>query len=149
MEFSRQEYWSGLPFPSPGVLPDPEIEPRPPTLQADSLPTELWGKPPPLTLFIVMLPKAHLTLHSRMSDSRWVITPWWLYGSLGSFLYNSSPWLTEWEICGLLSLTWAGPSLLHHLAFMEFLSMGRNCSAWGPSVSCLSLSKSETLKNLV
>ena len=34
MEFSRQEYWSGLPFPSPGDLPDPGIEPRSPTLQA-------------------------------------------------------------------------------------------------------------------
>ena len=35
----------------------------------------------PLDLFIVMLPNAHLTLHSRMSGSRWVITPWWLSGS--------------------------------------------------------------------
>ena len=36
MRFSRQGYWSRLPFPSPGDLPNPEIEPRPPTLQADS-----------------------------------------------------------------------------------------------------------------
>ena len=43
--FSRQEYWSGLPFLSPGDLPDPGIEPRSPTLQTDSLLTELWGKP--------------------------------------------------------------------------------------------------------
>ena len=41
MGFSRQEYWSGLPFPSPGDLPDPGLEPRSPALQADSLPTEL------------------------------------------------------------------------------------------------------------
>ena len=40
--FSRQEYWSGLPFPSPGDLPDPGIEPGSP-LQTDSLPTELKG----------------------------------------------------------------------------------------------------------
>ena len=39
MGFSRQEYWSGLPFPSPGDFPDPGIEPRSPALQADSLPT--------------------------------------------------------------------------------------------------------------
>ena len=45
MGFSRQEYWTGLPFPSPGHLPDPEIEPRSPALQTDSLPTELRGKP--------------------------------------------------------------------------------------------------------
>ena len=44
MGFSRQEYWSGLPFPSPGDLPDPEIEPESPALQADALPSELPGK---------------------------------------------------------------------------------------------------------
>ena len=45
MGFSGQEYWSGLPFPSPGELPNPRIEPGSPVLQADSLPTELQGKP--------------------------------------------------------------------------------------------------------
>ena len=45
MKFSRQEYWSGLPFPSPGDLPDPRIEPTSPALQADSLPPEPPGKP--------------------------------------------------------------------------------------------------------
>ena len=45
---------------------------------------------PPLALFIVMLPKAQLTSHSRMSGSRWVITPWWLSGLWRSFLYSSS-----------------------------------------------------------
>ena len=41
MGFPSQEYWSGLPFPSPGALPNPGIEPGSPALQADSLPTEL------------------------------------------------------------------------------------------------------------
>ena len=45
MGFSRQGYWSGLPFPSPGDLPDPGIKLVSPALQADSLPTELPGKP--------------------------------------------------------------------------------------------------------
>ena len=45
MGFSKLEYWSELPFPSPEDLLDPEIEPRSPAVQADSLPTELWGKP--------------------------------------------------------------------------------------------------------
>ena len=48
MGFSRKEYWRGLPFPSPGYLPNPGIEPRSPALQVDSLPTELQGKPPSL-----------------------------------------------------------------------------------------------------
>ena len=45
VEFSRPEYWSGQPFPSPGDLPNPGIEPRSPTLRADSLPVEPQGKP--------------------------------------------------------------------------------------------------------
>ena len=44
MGFSRQEYWSELPFSPPGDLSDPENESGSPALQADSLPTELWGK---------------------------------------------------------------------------------------------------------
>ena len=43
----------------------------------------------PLVSFVVILPKAHLTLHSRMSGSRWVITPLWLSGSWRSFSYSS------------------------------------------------------------
>ena len=45
MGFSRQKYWSELPFPSPGDLPNPGVEPRSPALQADSLPAEPQGKP--------------------------------------------------------------------------------------------------------
>ena len=45
MGFSRQGYWSELPFPSPGYLPDPGIKPRSPTLQADALSSEPLGKP--------------------------------------------------------------------------------------------------------
>ena len=45
MEFSRLQYWSGKPFPSPRDLPNPEIKPRSPALQADSLPAGPRGKP--------------------------------------------------------------------------------------------------------
>ena len=57
-EFSRQEYWNGLPFRSPGGLPNPEIEPGSPALQADSLPSEPPEKPPtyPTSLLHVHLP---------------------------------------------------------------------------------------------
>ena len=48
MGFSRQEYWSGLPLPSPEDLPNPGIEPWSPTLQADALTSEPPGKPKPL-----------------------------------------------------------------------------------------------------
>ena len=46
--------------------------------------------PHPLALFLVRLPKDHLTTHFRMSGSRWVTTPLWLSGSLRAFLYSSS-----------------------------------------------------------
>ena len=57
MGFSRQEYWSGLPFPSPGDLPDPGIEPGSPALQTDALPSEPPGKygEPLLLVFIIQL----------------------------------------------------------------------------------------------
>ena len=52
MGYPGQEYWNGLPFPSPGDLPDPGIEPWSPTLQADALPSEPPGKPMGLKLVL-------------------------------------------------------------------------------------------------
>ena len=55
LEFSRQEYWSELPFPSPEDLPNPGIEPRSPALQADSLPSEPSGKPHTITRYYIYI----------------------------------------------------------------------------------------------
>ena len=64
MGFSRQEYWSGMPFPSPGDLPDPGIEPKPPALRADALPSEPPGptKDQTCTLHIGRQSPNHLTV---------------------------------------------------------------------------------------
>ena len=60
MGFSRQEYWSELPFPSPGDLPNPGIKPRSPALQADALSSEPPGKPlinaPNMPLILLVAP---------------------------------------------------------------------------------------------
>ena len=56
MGFSRQECWSGLPFPSPGDLPDPGIKSGSPTLQADTLPSEPLGKLVPIRSHCLFLP---------------------------------------------------------------------------------------------
>ena len=80
--FSRQEHWSGLPCPPPGYLPNPGIKPRSPTLQADSLPTELPGKPYWLLQFSC----------SVMSDS---LRPHGLY----------SPWNSPGQNTGVGSLS--------------------------------------------
>ena len=68
---------------------------------------------PPLALFIVMLSKAHLTSHSRMSGSRWVITPSWLSGSWRYFLYNSSVYS-----CHLFLIS---PASLRSIPFLSFI----------------------------
>ena len=61
MEFSRQEYWTGCPFSSPGDLPNPGIKPRSPLLQADSLWSEPTGNPP---IESTHMHKKVFTLHS-------------------------------------------------------------------------------------
>ena len=71
MEFSRQEYWSGLTFPSPGDLPDPGIEPRSPALQADALLSEPPGKlKTPVGSEVLSLPQ----LISELPIPRWVLS---------------------------------------------------------------------------
>ena len=62
MGFSRQEYWSGLPFPSPGDLPDPGIEPRSAALEADALTSEPPGKPMLLLLLLLLSHFSHVQL---------------------------------------------------------------------------------------
>ena len=63
--YSRQEYWSGLPWPPPGDLPSPGIKPSSPTLKADSLPTEPQGNP---------FPHIHSITHEDLLiTSSWVI----------------------------------------------------------------------------
>ena len=68
MRFSRHGYWSGLPFPSPGDLPNPRIEPWSPALQADSLPTELQGKPSEFTQVACKDKKELTMMNSDLSD---------------------------------------------------------------------------------
>ena len=82
MEFSRTEYWSGLPFPSPRDLPNPGTELRSPALQADSLPAEPQGKPKDTGMgSLSLLQQIFLTqesnwglLHCRRILGRWFLT---------------------------------------------------------------------------
>ena len=64
MGFSRQEYWSGLPFPSPGDLPDPGIKPGSPALRADALPSEAPGKLG--SMCILILNDISVYLHGKL-----------------------------------------------------------------------------------
>ena len=122
MGFPRQEYWSGLPFPSPGDPPIPEIEPRSSALQAESLLTE----PPGIILTI----KTILIL-TIIADSYWVVfqETWWCLSvkspksSTGrqGLLWPCFKELTEmgqmglvhFLICGCVVSRWWGPHPRH------------------------------------
>ena len=88
MGFSRREYWSGLPFPSPGDLPDPGVKPRSPTLQADSLPSEPPGKP------------QHKSWQTcvRGSVGSWAGSPQQLYGQMPEMPAGSICPPTSWSL---------------------------------------------------
>ena len=87
---------------------------------------------PPIALFIVMLPKAHLTSHSRMSGSRWVIIPLWLSESWISFLYSSSVYSCHLFLLSSVSV-----------GFIPFLSFIVPIFAWNvPFVSLILLKRS-------
>ena len=87
---------------------------------------------PPLALFVVTLPKAHLTSHSRMSGSRWVITPSWLSWWRRSFLYSYSV-----HSCHLFLISSASVRSIPFLSFIEPIF------AWNvPLVSLIFLKRS-------
>ena len=75
MGFSRQEYWSGLPFPSPGDLPDPGIEPASPALQADALPSEPPWKPYSEVLLLSHFSRVDSVQPQRRQPTR-LPSPW-------------------------------------------------------------------------
>ena len=81
---------------------------------------------PPLALLVVMLPKAHLTSHSRMSDSRWVITPLWLSGSWRSLLYSFSVYSSHFFLIA--------SSSFRSIPFLSFLEP---IFAWNVPLVCL------------
>ena len=83
--FSRQEYWSCLPFPSPGDLPDPGIKPRSPALQADSLPSEPQGKPIILPTIPYCSSGNNLDLQSINNLPCLYLLDLWLYCQAQSF----------------------------------------------------------------
>ena len=86
---------------------------------------------PPLALFVVMLPKAHLTSHSRMSGSRWVITSLWLTGLWRSFFYSSSIYSFHFLISSA------------SVRFIPFLSFIVPICAWNvPLISLIFLKRS-------
>ena len=86
MGFSRHEYWSGLPFPSPGDLLDPGIEPRSPALQADTLTSEPPGKP-----------KVIKFLYCERNDWPVRLAPKWIIHICSFFFAELSVWIIFYD----------------------------------------------------
>ena len=119
MKFPRQEYWSGLPCPSPGDLPDPGIKPRSPTLQADSLPFESPGKP--ITLYCFLVTKSCPILcnpkHCSPPGSSAHGFCWGKNTGVGCHFLFQGIFLTQ----GWILLLLLGRRILYHWAITEVL----------------------------
>ena len=111
VEFSRREYWSGLPFPSPGNLPDPRMEPRSLALQADSLPTEPPGKPIVFTNHNTI--KLEISAKNCTSRNLWphgilqARIPEWVAIPFSRGSSQSRDWTHVYRIAGRLFTSWA------------------------------------------
>ena len=111
MGFSKQEYWRGLPFPSPGDLPNPGIKPRSSTLQVDSLPSEPPGKPKntgvgSLSLLQGIFWPRNLTGVSCLAGrffTSWALSPYEIIKFCRAGTFPCSP-----SLCRLLMLLWKG-----------------------------------------
>ena len=140
VEYSRQEYWTTYPFPSPGDLSDPRIEPRSPVsaaLQVDSLPLHHLGSPNTIIMFVYKsICKIHSSSKKLLSDKEpcfgdaslrgWSNTWFWAFFTYTlKMLYHSWPPiernlyrdLLDCEEGVILNWTWIGFRLLSNLVF--------------------------------
>ena len=129
--FEDETYWNGLPFPSPGNLPDPGIEPGSPTLQADSLPYEPPGKLLFLKELLKFLLFSLLHCHLAPSECHLLQLSWTL--AFSSETISSSIWSHRWPY---------SESLLGSPSWPEWdlKSWARYSSPWVSTTSSLVLS---------
>ena len=100
MGFSRQEYWSGLPFLTPGDLPNPGTEPRSPTLQVGSLPAEPQGKPKNTGMgSLSLLQRIFQAQESNwgLLHCRWILLKLSYEGSICQQIWKTQQWPQDWK----------------------------------------------------
>ena len=140
--FSRQEYWSGLPFPSPGDLPDPGIEPGSPALEADALTSEPPGKPQEFDIWLsvylcnkvvfCLVTKSYLTLCDPWSMAPRLLFPWDFpdknVGVGCHFLLQGifptqglNPWLLNWHVDSLALSHLGSPCNKVQVGYLSYL----------------------------
>ena len=117
MGFPRQEYWSGLPFHSPGDLADPRIKPLSPDLQADSLPTE-----PPRNPCTFILIDSKIKVYAKAQSSKAVVPN--LFGTRDQF--HGRHFFTDWD--GGMASGW----FMHITYIVYFISVTTSAQALDP-----------------
>ena len=142
MEFFRQEYWSGLPFLSPGDLPNSGIESKSPSLHANALPSELQGNP-----------KLKLLIRVRLFATSWTICrPWNSPGEntgVGSLSLLQGIFPTQGSNPGLPHFRWifhqlsykGNPNLLKFSEWKSFSGVWLLATTW--SIQCMEFSRPE------
>ena len=117
MEFSRQAYWSGLPFPSPGDLPDPGIKPGSPTFQADALLSEPPGKPSAQRLFDLDWKPCPLQANQDQKESKNPVTCHCGQHIPGQFqsqvIQSRAPWDSWLQILSVSPISLIAANRLH------------------------------------
>ena len=132
--FSRQEYWSGLPFPPPGDLPDPGIEPESPALQVDSLPLSHQGSPV----------KGSTAARNRSTLS-WII--YWAPGYRDACTYPSA-FITEGNIADMVRACLWSRELLFLIPWSLLCMLLLYKNIWQSTRSCLELGGVWTLNGI-
>ena len=142
MWFSRQEYWSGCPFLSPGDLPDPGMEPGSPALQADLLPSEPRRSPKPSKEGTVMNPVIPIRQLRKLRNrelekfaqghtelmARWVSDPQiWISKNK---LLSASLLISQFFLSFLLKSVKYVTAHWSNETYIEFLLYARHCSGW-------------------
>ena len=116
MGFPRQEYWSGVPCPPPGDLPDPWIEHASPALQADSLPLSHWG--------------AGVGLNDQQAL---VLQIWWSWPCLLPHIGLTFPWKGQVQVLKMILATLYHTQALHQTLDMSSYFISRAATLWGRS----------------
>ena len=140
MGFSRQEYWSGLPFPSPGDLPDPGIEPRSPALEADDLTSEPPG--PVSSRILEWLAVSTSRRSTQLRDQTCISYISWIGRQS---LLPSNTWEAHTTCLDIAKSLYLEQCLTHSMRSINIFGWMNRCTLWLFELTLTSFSSTSTL----